>query len=273
MKQYGFIADEIAPEDYVFRGYKKIGGKVLRSDGQWDHLLPEYEPQSRENLDTQNCTVYGTVNCLETLLAHHHMQDLGSIFNFSERYVGVMAGTSPGGNTPHKVIEIIRKESGLIDEHFLPFSEDIKTWDQYYSPDPMSRSLIIKGQLLLKHYKIGHEWVFTGGTVEEKKIALMDALQYSPIGVSVHAWKKRTGKYWKNPGEQDNHWCTLYGYVEGKYWKVFDHYDDRFKELEIDYDFGFAKRYSISPKPKKESWWRTVLAMYNPINLCKQYGM
>ena len=85
----------------------------------------------------------------------------------------------------------------------------------------------------------------------------MSALRFSPIGVSVFAWVKDTdGLYYKPKGQRDNHFVTLYGYKEGEYWKIFDHYDDTIKRLKWDYDFGFAKRYYIKKRPEiKEGWF------------------
>lgn len=255
-KNYGFIPDEIKPEDYVFGAYTKIEGEPLQASGQWDMFLPQYERQYGTNFDTQNCTNYGTLNCIETLLNKQHP---GDHHDFSERYTGVLTGTTRQGNQPHKVIEIIRKESGLIPEARLPFDEGITTWDEYYSPDPMHPDLLAEGRKLLDTHEIQHEWVFTSGSINEKQEKLMKALQYSPIGVSVKAWREKNGLYYKDRGESDNHWCMLYGYERGRYWKIFDHYDGGYKKLAWDYDFGFAKRYSIRVRTTQSSFLASII--------------
>ena len=250
---HGFIPDEIQEEDYVL-GSEQLAGELLQPTGQWDEYLPEVELQKRNGLETQNCTVYGTLNALEALYYRKYAER----HNFSERYVGVLAETTPQGNSPHKVAEVIRKTSGVIDDVLLPFSEDINEWDEYYSPNPMSPVYMHKGKRWLTYNVFKHEWVFKNNA-KDKQDRLKEALQYSPVGISVRAWKERNGLYWKDKGEQDTHWCVLYGYEEGEYWKIFDHYDDSFKRLEWDYDFMFAKRFHIEKKTLQRNWFEDLL--------------
>jgi len=91
----GFIPDVIYPEDYVF-GSGQLRSEMLQPGGQWDEYLPSDELQKRNGLETMNCTVYGTLNCLEILLKRKY----GIDENFSERYVGIAAGTTTAGNSP-----------------------------------------------------------------------------------------------------------------------------------------------------------------------------
>ena len=240
MKNYGFIEPVIKPEDYVF-GDGKTGSEVLRPDGQWDSFLPADEYQSRPSLETYNCTSFGTTNLCEILLKRKYGVDV----NYSERFLAINAGTKPPGNSPDKVMDAIRG-FGLLEDFRLPFSDDIKTVEEYFSPNPMIGRLLEFGKEWLRNWVFKHSWVFTGGSVESKQYKLVESLKYSPVGVSVYAWQQSaTGLYEKPAGATDNHWCTLYGYEFGQYWKIFDHYDDTHKQLAWNYDFGFAKKINI----------------------------
>jgi len=242
---HGFLPDKIKEEDYVLGGYQ-LPQDVLQGDGQWDDVLPDIEKQKRNGLETMNCVSYGTLNCIETLIKKLYGEDV----NYSERYIGVTTGTDYWGNSPQNVIEGIRKEYGVIEEELLPFDDEIKSWDEYYSPKPMRIDYLRRGEKWLERYEIKHEWVFTILT-RDKKAKIKEALKYSPIGVSViTSGKNNKGYYIKREDEEDNHWVMLYGYKDGEYWKIFDHYDDVFKKIDWDYDFSFAKRYYI--KRKKE---------------------
>lgn len=242
IRPHGFLAEEITPDQWVLGANTKIAGPKLMPGGHgWKEFLPPDELQNRNGLETSNCSNYGTLNCWETL----GKKKFGIKFNWSERYTGVGTGTTEQGNFPHKVAEIIRNDIGLIDEDLLPFSDDINEWNEYYAPKPMDPKLLTIGQKFLKRYKLGHDWVFVNGSLAQKQAKLKDALEYSPCGVSVVAWKERKGKMFKSIGEQDNHWVELYDYEDGVCWYVFDHYDNTHKKLEWDYDFGYAKRYSI----------------------------
>lgn len=245
IQNHGFLPDKIEPDHYIL-GAKQLPEKIIRPDGQWDDFLPIREIQKKNDLETMNCTNYGTLNCLEILhkALYNKGIDLTVEKNWAERYLGVMSGTTPQGNSPHKVAETIRKESGSIPESILPFDDSIRTWQQYYHPKPMTQNYISVGEQWLKDYDFGHEWV------SPTPKNLMRALMFSPLGISVMAWKYRNGYYWKAPNEKDNHWVCLYGYVKDKYWKVFDSYDNTKKKLEWDYNFNFSKRYYLKKKRK-----------------------
>ena len=97
---------------------------------------------------------------------------------------------------------------------------------------------------------------------------LKTELKSSPLGVSVNAWHKAGDLYVKEKGSRDNHWTLLFGYEDGKFWKIYDSYEDNIKHLAWDYDFGFVKRYYISRNAveKKTSfmaWLKEILSSYN----------
>lgn len=247
-KQFGYIKDEIQEEDYVL-GSLQIPTEILQSDGQWDAFIPDDEIQRNEKYETYNCTAFGTLNALEILF----QRLFGERRNWSERYVGIAAGTRPPGNSPHKVIETIRKESGLLEDDVLPMSK-ANTVDEYYSPDPLPWLMKANGQKFIENYKIGHEWCFNDLRRFNKAECLKAALNYSPLGVAIHAWIKEGGLYVKPEGKEDNHWAVLYGYDEGKYWKCYDSYDSSIKFLDWNYNFERVKRYHISKLERIRFW-------------------
>lgn len=249
IRDHGFRGEEFTEDMYMFGASKFADRPVLMPGGHgWEQYKPEPELQFRGRFDSKNCSNYGTHNALETLAAFHDFGDFPK--NCSERYSGVGTGTTQDGNTPHKVIEIIRKDIGVIPEALLPFSDDIDSWEKYYSPNPMRRDLLDEGKGVLLRYEIGHDWVFKGGIVAENQERLKEALSRGTVAVSVLAWKWHVfpdgeTRYRKNPGEGDTHWVQLLDYIEGDYWLVYDHYDKVLKKLDWDYDFGFAKVYYL----------------------------
>lgn len=236
---YGFIAPVITPDQYVF-GSGQLTGEVLQEDGQWDAYLPPKEYQNMWGLETANCSAFGTLAQIET----YARRVFGEEWDKSERFLGIMAETYPPGNNPHVVCEAVRKE-GLVDEADLPFTPDINTLQEYYNIGDNGAALLVKGQQWLQQYSYKHDWVFGYGT-SDKPEALKDALRFSPIAISVCAWKQNSkGLYYKNKNDTDNHWCLLYGYKDKEYWKIFDSYDNSIKHLEWNTDFSFAKRISL----------------------------
>ena len=255
---YGFQKPEITEEDYVFGGTGNLGLAEYQPSGQWDKYLPTKEMQKRHGVETYSCVSFGTLNCVEILLKR--LWDLKD--NYSDRYLAIMSETKPTGNSPQKVAEALRK-NGCIPEEMLPFSPDIDNWDEYQT-GVLSKHLV-EGRKWLQNYVYKHDWVFTGGSVKTKQNKLKQALKSSPCGVSVNAWKMKNGYYYKDKGDRDNHWCTCYGYKEGKYWKIFDHYDNTKKKLDWDYNFGYAKRYVLEKNLNPEQSYDFLTNIINAI--------
>jgi len=253
---HGLKIEPIAPEEYTFG--VQLAAEELQPDGQWDDYLPGVEIQKLRGVETSSCVSFGTLNCVEILYQRLYNQQK----NYSERYTAILADTTRSGTSPTKVAEVIRKR-GVIDDPLLPFSGDISSFEEYHSPKPMLQGFLDKGSEWLKTHEFGHDWVFTGGSVSFKQNLLKTALKSSPMGVSVLAWQKSGDYYTKPHGAVDNHWCTLYGYKDGEYWKIFDHYDDTNKKLAWDYDFNLAKRYTLFKQPRRDPYlwvlWRKIL--------------
>ena len=113
----------------------------------------------------------------------------GQKINYSDRWVGIIAGTGEGGNDPHTVCEAIRKY-GLIPEEMLPFRDDLKDINEYYSFKGANKEACYEaGRKWLEQYDFKHEWVYSGYIPEdEKKNNRKVALKMSPLGISVYAW-------------------------------------------------------------------------------------
>ena len=244
--KYGFIPPTITEDNYIF-GAGQVPEEVLQENMDWLAFIPLNERQ-KKGIETYNCTAFHTNNPLEIL----HKRKFGTEINLSDRALGILAGTQPPGNDPHTVAEALRK-NGLPLEQSLPFDETIDTIEKYYSPNPLSSELKAECDKFLENYDFKHEWVFKGDDVA-KHDKLRATLKFSPLGVSVNAWQDKDGVYYKEKGEQDNHWTTLYGWDENlKLWKVVDSYEPYLKYLAADYDFGYAKRYWLDKQKKNES--------------------
>ena len=163
-----------------------------------------------------------------------------------------MAGTTPTGNSPHKVIENIR-EFGVLPQEVLPWSEGIDSWPEFYSPDPMDPAMKALAQEILRKFDPRHKWLWERAP-KERHGRLISGLEQGTVCVSVKAWRKKNGRYWKNAEEEDNHWVMLLDYKHGEYWLVYDHYDDCEKKLEWDYAFEQAKVYFLERRVNPAAW-------------------
>ncbi len=247
---HGLILNPIVENDhYVLGGYgdDKFPTEVLQKDGHgWRKFRPITEIQKRLGLETLACTVFGTQNALEALAKRLELLDFPK--DCAERYNAILAGlTGIVGADPHNVAESFRN-FGVVVQGLLPWTDDIDTREEWFSPNPMDENMVKEGQKIVRKYKILHKWLFNGLTVKGKSGKLITGLSVGTVCVSVKAWKKKNGRYWKNANEGDNHWLWLMDYKQGEYWLVYDHYDDVEKKLVWDYNFAAAKVYAIVPR-------------------------
>lgn len=241
--KYGLQFSPIEDHHYYLGG-GFIGTEEIQTDGQWDAFLPPEEIQNRNNVETMNCTVFGTINAIEILFNKLFHE----VMSFSERYTGVLAETTPSGNDPHKVGEVIRK-NGLIDEGVLPFDNTIMSWVEYYSPNPMSPKYLKLGKKFLESYEFKHEWVFRKEGLDEKVKLMKEALKRGPLAISVYAWDIDNEGICHKLGS-DNHWVCCYGYNDHG-WKLFDTYTNSYKLYSFESDIGMAKVYWLKKSPPK----------------------
>src|SRR3990167_2586400 len=232
--QYGFIKDEILPEDYIFGGGQIIAD-ILQPAGQWDEFLPPEELQNLNGIEIFACVSFGTLNALEILLR----RVLGQVDNFSDRYLAFISGTKgKTGTSPHVVAEILRKAADVrqLDWDFTP---DINTYDKFYETPPSY--LAVFAERFLDEYDFKHDYV------PANPETMKEALKYSPLGFSVTAWTKDNDGFYYSIGA-NNHWVVCYGYEENKYWKIYDSYSNdgtNLKKVRWDSLPEVCKRYSV----------------------------
>lgn len=247
IKNYGYKPPVIKETDYIFGG-KKIPDEVLQENGNWLTFLPLFEKQQIGGVETYACTNFATSSIIETIQKRRFNEDK----NWSDRAFAIGSGTDPeqGGNDPSSVAYYAHK-TGLLKEELLPFN--VQTVEEYYTPKPLTEELKNEEKKFLEEYQLNYEFVFTGANPDKHKL-LKECLRYSPLGVSVHAWKQdENGVHYKNPEDRDNHFVVLYAFDELlNAYMVFDSYENNLKMLRADYDFGVAMRYYITKKPKIE---------------------
>lgn len=237
-KNFGFLYEEPKPEDYTF-GAGQIQAEVLQPDGQWDAYLPPIELQAALGYETYACASYGTLNCIEILL--RRIFDFKD--NFSDRYLAKISGTEfKLGNSPHTVAEFLRKQ-GTVDQYSWDVTPAVNSFKAFYATPPAI--LAVYAQQFLDHFDFKHDYV------QSNPKSMMEALKYSPLGMSVYGWEQddATGLYKAGEG-RDNHWVCLYGYKENEYWSVFDTYDNSLKKVEWKHKPVTVKRYAITIAPK-----------------------
>lgn len=261
MKNYGYIFEPTKPEDHIFGGFKSAPYETLVPDGNWKPFLPQGEYQSRGGVETNACVTFSILNGLEAL----RKRLFGDDENKSDRFTAIVSDTTPQGNSPTKVGDAVRNK-GVIDEMFLPFNNGM-SYETFFSPRPMTSNYLNKGEEWVNDFEFSYEYIVNGGEVRRQD--LIAALMVSPVPISVYAWVFDNEKqlYTKSKGQQDNHFCLLVNYEEGKFWEVFDSYDGFIKKLSWDYDFTTALRISLGKKltPAQISIFSQILTILTKI--------
>lgn len=245
-KNYGLIIPDIITREQGAEHLGAVGDKpTINPSGIWP--LPDREPQNKNGVETFACTVYGMLSALESLI----LLKTGIKVNYADRYVANVAKNRGvldprQGADPHKIAELIREITGNIREDRAPWGDDVKSTADYYNiVGQQLATLMLEGTAWYKEWKLEHKWVYVGGTPEQKRFALKDALIKGPVCVSVDAWSKQGDLYVKLRGE--NHWTMLTSAIDDKPYRVFDSYDNYEKDLDPLYDFSIAKVYYLTP--------------------------
>jgi hypothetical protein len=232
--KYGLIIDTIKPEDYILGGLTKLPKEVLQENKDWTPHLPAKELQA-EKFETWACATFTVLNCIEILIKRKYNEKR----NYSDRFLAVVSGTTKGGNSPHTVAEFLRK-IGVVPEEIYPF--DAKNYEEFYKPIPPKLYELAR--------EFNEEWDFRHEFVKGEDID--EAIQYSPLLISVAAWFKKKGDYYYRPkGMKDNHAVT-YVKREKDCRLIFDSYDEILKKVRLEDLPMIAKRFWIEKKSKKK---------------------
>src|SRR3990167_5927954 len=167
IKNYGLILPKIETRG---EGAEHLLGSlakpIIKPDQDWTKFWPSGEPQKKNDVETYACTVWATLNAIETLIKFKTGLDV----NYSDRYLANAARfkgiLNPSvGADPHKIAELIRNVVGCLKEDRLPWTDDIKTSADYYDVKNLAE-LMKEGRRWYDEYILNHEWVFKGGNKE-----------------------------------------------------------------------------------------------------------
>ena len=240
IKNYGLVINKQDDPKAYKLGAIELPKEILVQDGQWDKYLPDDESQVTPTYDTYGCTVFGTENIFQIL----EKQKLGNSQEYDERYIYNLAKINPPGADPHDVAESFRGNGQISGE--LPMTN---TYEEYKTPRPMLSKYI---QIGIEHpYELRHQWLWRGSLDKGQRTKLiMEHLKYSPLAVSVTAWKLSNGVYVDN-GQPNTHWTVLYGFTD-KGWKIYDSYAPHKKILSFDHNIEVCKRYQLVLSTRKQ---------------------
>ena len=263
----GLIEPTISPslgKQYVSGGLGGVPKLILKPDRVWKLAFAK-EEQFRGPFDSANCVAFNIIKAIQRL----EYEQTGVWVNYSDRWLGTIAGNTGLGMNPHDACEAIRKY-GLVREETMPWTPDLIYASQYYSFKGVDEAAARKeGQEWLKKWDFLHEWVFDWTqtlSIEKRQELMMESLQYSPLGIAVSAWKlDPITKTYIDNNTKNNHWTDDVGVEPIKFWLVDDSYlvdDSPFKEVDWKHNITYVKRYYMVPKvftPEVGNWIQRLL--------------
>lgn len=223
----GFIYEEPVPEDFVFGAERslaaKFKGDILQPDGDWrPYLFDGIYSHQAPSYETNSCVSHGTANALELLRRKQFQYDQ----DLSDRFIAKTSNTDPArGNTPKNVAEAIRKYFTVFEQEWG--TKDALTVDEFYKDIPQNLKTLAAGR--------GAEWEIGYELVTNTKLRMREALQYSPLGLSVPAWFEKDGEYYRPKNQLDTHWvCCIYMDEKDRLY-ILDSYEPYIKVMRADF--------------------------------------
>ncbi len=192
----GLLPPIPSPTDYVRGISSPIRGELRTSD--WRPFITNKELQDTPFASTGACASFSLshdiemqCNWLKTNNRFDASQmkwfvengyiDVNGNFNFSERALAKMSGTTPAGNTFQAVADCARNQ-GLLPYRDWVYTQDM-TFDQFYAPIP--QALLDKAKTFLDHVSVQYEFVAMFQSAPVNETLLASVLKESPVQIGV----------------------------------------------------------------------------------------
>ncbi len=216
----GALSEKQKPTDMSTDGLC-AGSTPYVLGGQWDNYLPVVEFQNNYGYDRFACVSFSLLNCVEVKV----LRVLGIERNRSDRFLAKNSGTTHQGNRFSTVFDSLAEDGCTLEAEYPDVPGG---WSEYYKAIPSD--VVEKATTFADRWAMYREWVAV-----YKKDEIKRALEETPLQVQV---QYASGDGILNPSSNKGHAVMLYGYVEGEYWKIFDHYVGERKKYAWDYEFG-----------------------------------
>ena len=215
--------------DWQAGGNSPVAHEILMPDKNWKKIVLDHEIQFNYDklYDTLFCVTYSSLKAIAKLLTY--LESIGKFtplqlvilnqykkngkYNFSERFIGTLGGTTEYGAYQFKIAQAIRNY-GLIPQDMFPLAD---TFQDNINPEFITQEMLDCGKELLDIISINYEWVDN-----------IDYLKYSPIPLIVRFANYDKPEDILNPiGETNHQVCGVLATQE--YTEIDDTYNQQFK--------------------------------------------
>lgn len=234
----------IKETDFHFGSLSGLVSPLLRPDGDWRDYTPPPETQEVNGVESAACFIEAQQHTIATIMEEQFgIKDQ----NFAARFNIQFTNATPTGGDPLQAAQSFR-DDGLIPDAMLPFTEDIRSWEEFNSfKGADSAACIAYGKGWRQAWEPTYEIVIRKeDSIGAKYQKLSQALKHSPVDVSVYAWvRDGSNQYIKPVGVEDNHLVELVYVDNNNCPYIFDTYAPFIKKLAPMYDFDFGIKHSL----------------------------
>lgn len=204
----GIISKPRDPRDYVKGVSSPIPYLVRLDTGNWYPYLSQKQSQKYANWETNDCWCLSGINDLETqcnflkskgqfpqealdFFTSNGYFDANGLFDFSERFIGIISGAKDNGNDPIELWRLSRL-NGVLPRSDLAYTDALGAQfgsqtafaNDYYNPACISTAMRQKALQSLMYIDIAYEWL--GEEWVQPDIIDMQATLYqSPLHICI----------------------------------------------------------------------------------------
>lgn len=276
--QHGVVIrkpEERDSRDYVRGLSSGITPVVNDPNKNWSQYLPAFVEQ-KYTFDTNNCTGFSFVHTFEIQLnwlkatnkiapedlvwfqANGYIDQNGS-FALSERFAGIIAGTTINGNSPWNLWKTASKQ-GILPradlnysfEQSQKFATQPEMCGDYYDKSVITPQMKQKALQALQRLVIQYEWLGTGEWNDTTPVSAIEgALTQAPVQIAVPVclpgWNE--SEVLLCSAQEADHAVTLFAELSDDSWDIFDHYEPSTKDLSKGYFIPQAILGVVTPRP------------------------
>lgn len=271
-----------ARSDYVKGTAAGIIAETRISNGDWTPYLPNYQPQ-KFKFDTNECSQLSGINCLETqcnflrangrfseealkwFKDNGYFDEATDLFDFSERFVAILSGTSIKGGTQWS-FWTTTAQYGILPWKDLNYSMDLsqkfntqqEMCADYYSPAVITEAMKAKALKALEYIQIQYQWIYYSQEVSAAPGTIAEALKQAPLQIGTPACLEtwNTGSVKVCGRTSVDHATMLYKHNEDMSNTIRDHYQPMNKILSADYFILAVTQGIASPVPTTDKNWK-----------------
>lgn len=286
--------EPISETDYLRGSTSKIEETEVLSSGDWTAYLPISEPQKYQ-FDTNECSQLSGINSIATQMdflyptltqeakdwfSNNGYLDGDNKFSFSERFTGILSGTSISGNSQWAFWKAVsqygllpRKDLGYSMSQSQQFKSQESMCLDYYRPSSITDDMKKKAIGIFQWISISYEYVWYNLSTPCPIKELEDSLKQAPIQIGTPVcpgWNSINVPVCDS--KQIAHSTVARNVKDGNI-GILDHYMPYLKTLGVGYPVYIAVKGVVTIKPTVSNATVTISVVSSFLKILVSIGI